>query len=83
MVPLTALVNRGGQQAFVWLVNAETGGLKRTPVTVLRLLGEGAEISGGLSAGQWIVIAGANSLQDGQTVRLMNQPSKTNIGLEM
>lgn len=83
VVPLTALVNRGGQQAFVWLVNAETGGLKRTPVTVLRLLGEGAEISGGLSAGQWIVIAGANSLQDGQTVRLMNQPSKTNIGLEM
>lgn len=83
VVPLTALVNRGGQEAFVWLVDPKTGKLSRAPVSVLRLRKEGAEVKGSLAAGQWIVTAGANSLRDDQTVRLLNRPSQTNIGKEM
>ncbi|MCB2185530.1 MAG: efflux RND transporter periplasmic adaptor subunit [Deltaproteobacteria bacterium] len=83
VVPLSALVNQGGQDTFVWVVDPQTGRLSRAPVTILRLVESGAQIRGQVQSGQWIVTGGANSLADGQTVRLVSQPSATNIGREL
>lgn len=83
LVPLTALYNRGGQDAFVWVVNGKTGTLSRIKVDILGLRDGGAKIRGKLAAGQWIVTAGVNHLREDLIVRLLAKPSKTNIGVEM
>jgi len=83
LVPLSALFNRGGQKAFVWLVEPGAGELRRVAVDILGLRGDRAEIKGQLSVGQWIVTAGVNSLRQGQTVSLLEPASPTNTGGEM
>jgi RND family efflux transporter MFP subunit len=83
VVPLSALVNRGGQNSYVWVVGSKPGKPRLTSVTILSLKQKGAEIKGELSPGQWVVTAGATSIDKNQEVRLFKEPSKTNIGKEM
>ncbi len=65
-LPPTALLQTGDKPQ-VWVVAAD-GTVKRTPVTVVRYDTNAVLISDGLQKGELVVIAGVNSLADGQKV---------------
>ena len=54
----------------VWVVDAATGKVSLRPVAVGRVVQGGLQVTDGLKAGEWVVTAGANSLVDGEIVRL-------------
>ncbi len=67
-VPPTALVQTGDKPA-VWVVAPDTGAVKLTTVTVVRYDTDAVLISDGLKKGDLVVIAGVNSLAEGQIVK--------------
>lgn len=79
-VPLSSLVNKSANETLVWILNRDTGSVEKRTVTVISLLKEGVEVEGALSAGEWLVTAGAHHLTDGQAARLLKKRSETNIG---
>ena len=70
-VPVTAL-RIDGQQTSVWIADAATGTVTSVAVTVGSQTASLANIASGLSEGDVVVTAGANSLTEGQSV-LLNQ----------
>ncbi|MGV8135006.1 MAG: efflux RND transporter periplasmic adaptor subunit [Mangrovibacterium sp.] len=78
-VPLRA-VFRDGEDACVWVFRQDSTVSKRTIVL------DGTDVEGravivkGLSAGEQIVRAGVNVLQEGQRVGVVEKPGKTNVG---
>ncbi len=54
----------------VWVVDAATGKVSLRPVTVGRVVQGGLQVTDGLKAGEWVATAGANSLVEGEVVRL-------------
>jgi RND family efflux transporter MFP subunit len=71
-VPLTA-VFQDHDQPMVWVVDAATGRLTRTPVTVANLRTDTALITAGLKNGDVVVAAGAHRLDESQRVRIMSE----------
>ena len=49
-------------------------------MTLLGLLNNGGQIRGDIREGEWLVTAGAYYLSEGQSVRLLEKASETNIG---
>ncbi len=80
VVPVSALVNKSDKETWVWILNREQGNVEKRVVTLLGLLNNGGQIEGNVSEGEWLVIAGAHHLSEGQTVRLLVKASETNIG---
>jgi RND family efflux transporter MFP subunit len=80
VVPVQALFNHGGKRSLVWVFDSENSVVRQQAVFVRNLAAEGVEITGELTPGQWIVTAGVHHLQDGQKVRLLINPSETNLG---
>jgi RND family efflux transporter MFP subunit len=72
IVPVGALVDAdaGPDRASVWVVDAQANTVSRRPVTIGGMANHGILIQSGLEAGEWVVTAGANSLVEGQQVRL-------------
>jgi len=73
-IPVSALLNQG-KGPGVWLVKAQEAqgqGLQATwrAVQIAGLSGESAAISGGLAAGDRVVVLGAHLLHEGEPVRL-------------
>ena len=83
VVPLSALVNKGGQKSYVWVLDTKTKKPVLTQVSILGLKEQGAEITGELNPGQWVITAGVSQLEKDSQVRLFDEPSTTNIGKEM
>lgn len=79
-VPVQALFNSGGDESSVWVFDLEAETVSRQMVIVEKLTQQGVEISGDLTPGQWIVIAGVHHLQAGQKVKLLQKPAETNVG---
>ncbi len=78
-VPLRALFN-DGQSACVWVMQGDSTVVKR-PVTIDGSLDNSrAVVTDGLTGDELIVRAGVNVLQQGEKVKVVEQPSKTNIG---
>ena len=67
-IPPTALVQTG-DTAQVWIVSAD-GTVHLKPVTVARYDTDAVLISGGIETGDLVVIAGVNSLAEGQIVKV-------------
>lgn len=65
VVPLTAVIDQG-QGPAVWVV--VDGKARRRPVQLGRFREDGAEIAGGLAAGEAVVVAGGLKLVPGQPV---------------
>ena len=65
-IPPTALVQTG-EQPQVWIVDAD-GAVHLKPVTVVRYDTGAVLISEGIEKGDLVVIAGVNSLAEGQVV---------------
>lgn len=71
-LPLTALFQQGDAPA-VWVVDAASGKLTLTPVTVARYSRDAVLVSSGVPDGALIVTAGVHKLDAGQRVRLLGQ----------
>lgn len=75
IVPLAAVFSPGeSEENFVWVVNEQTGTVSRRAVVTGVLKSTGLIIEEGLTAGEWIAIAGVHRLREGQSVRL--QPAQ-------
>jgi RND family efflux transporter MFP subunit len=74
-VPLGAVLDNG-QKTGVWLLDAATSTVKFRPITLVRMTGETAIVSG-LSGSEPIVSLGAHLLQDGARVRTVSQSRGT------
>ena len=73
VLPLSALYSRDGKTR-VWRVDMSKRTVEPVEVTTAGLLDDSVRITGGISAGDRIVTAGANLLQAGQPVRLLDDP---------
>ena len=69
-IPLSALGTNDNQASFVWIIDRPSGVVSRRTVEVGRATARGATVSG-LEPGEWIATAGANTLVEGQTVRIL------------
>jgi len=72
VLPPAALRPRvpGSDEMAVWVVDPATGVVSLRPVSTGRIVRGGVVIREGLTVGEWVVTAGANSLVEGQKVRL-------------
>ena len=70
-VPLAAVFSPGeSNEKFVWVVDEQAGTVSRRAVITGILKSTGLIIEEGLTAGEWIAIAGVHRLREGQSVRL-------------
>lgn len=70
-VPLSALYNTGAGPS-VWKVGADSR-LELTPVKLIRYDSDAALVSGGISAGDQVVVLGVHKLEAGRKVRVMTR----------
>lgn len=77
-VPMTALFEVGGKRG-VWIVGVDST-VHRKEVDVLAMLGEGDVAVAGLADSLDVVRAGVHALQEGEKVRILPEPTATNIG---
>jgi multidrug efflux system membrane fusion protein len=68
LIPLPSLYRKGSSPA-VWIYDPQSRTVALRPVTVAQFREDGIVVASGLSGGEWIVAAGVNKLQPGQTVR--------------
>lgn len=73
VLPLSALYSRDGKTR-VWRVDMSNRTVEPVEVKTAGLLDDSVRITSGISAGDRIVTAGANLLQAGQPVRLLDDP---------
>ena len=73
-VPLSALMMAATQPA-VWVIDPQTSVVHKREIAVTRYNQNAAVVASGLLSGDRIVIAGAQSLYDGQKVRLLEDES--------
>lgn len=70
-VPLAAVFSPDeSEEKFVWVVDEQAGTVSRRAVVTGILKSTGLIIEEGLTAGEWIAIAGVHRLREGQSVRL-------------
>jgi membrane fusion protein, multidrug efflux system len=74
VVPNSALYTRDAT-VRVWVVDSATQTVQAVPVTLGASRDEGVVIAQGLKGGETVVTAGANLLQPGQAVRVVNAPA--------
>ncbi len=75
-VPGSALVPTTDGEPSLWVYDEEEGTVHRRVVSTGTLTTDGVLVTEGVSAGEWIVTAGANFLSEGQRVRLLDQPGR-------
>jgi multidrug efflux pump subunit AcrA (membrane-fusion protein) len=79
-LPLSAVFQKEGK-CYVWIYDSKTGSVKQTAVTVEKMNAEGkAVITSGLNGEEQVVKAGALVLENGEKVKVIAKPSKTNVG---
>jgi multidrug efflux pump subunit AcrA (membrane-fusion protein) len=69
------LFERDGKSG-VWIVDPASTTVAMREVNVVSRDGDAAEVSAGLEPGDRVVIAGVNSLEAGQSVRIPEEASK-------
>lgn len=75
-VPLAAVQRDEAGNASVWRVEPASGELVAQPVQVSRWGQERAELSAGVSPGQWVVAAGGHLLRAGVQVRAVDRQNR-------
>ncbi len=61
-------------ETYVWVIDEEAGRASRRAVTLGQLSNEGIVVTSGLQAGEWIAVAGVNTMREGQPVRIAAEP---------
>lgn len=73
-IPVSATFSAGGSDATaVWVIDEVSKLVSRRDVQTGQLTDHGIEVMDGLKAGEWIVVAGVNSIKEGQQVRILEQ----------
>jgi RND family efflux transporter MFP subunit len=72
-LPARAARTDDTDEAFVWVVDATSMKVQRTPVTLGELSGDLVQITGGLESGQQIATSGVHHLRDGMQVRRLEK----------
>ena len=71
-IPTTALFAEDDvQKSYVWVIEPDTNRLQRREVETGSLSEYGILIASGLEAGEWIVVAGASLLSEGEEVKIL------------
>ena len=71
-IPISAVFTEGKEGAsYVWVIDANTKKVARRQVKTGELTDFGILVNDGLKPGEWIAIAGAHYLREGQQVRLL------------
>lgn len=79
-IPLTALFNSEGKP-FVWKYDSSSSTVRKQEVTTGALAGNGMiTILTGITESDKIVVAGVQSLREGERVSLLQEASETNVG---
>ncbi|WP_068314432.1 efflux RND transporter periplasmic adaptor subunit [Polycladidibacter hongkongensis] len=69
LLPTSAIGMNPDKTSFVWIVNGTTNAISKRAVQLGQVLGPLVTISGGVDAGETIVVAGVAHLQDGQVIQ--------------
>ena len=72
-IPLDATVAGSHKETFVFVFDAESSTVQRTPIEVHALQNNGVVVTGGLKTGDIIATAGVDFLIDGQKVTLLDK----------
>lgn len=83
LVPETAVVNTSQAGTFIWMVDEAEMAARQVTVSLLGVTPSGLRIDGPLKEGMVVIAAGARGLSDGRRVRLLPEPSPTNVGGEL
>lgn len=83
LVPETAVVNTSQAGTFIWMVDETEMAARQVTVSLLGVTPSGLRIDGPLKEGMVVITAGARGLSDGRKVRLLPEPSPTNVGGEL
>ncbi len=79
LLPLCAIVETGGQSQ-VWVIGND-GAVAKRNIEVKGVRANGmAEIESGVAEGEVVVTAGVNSIKEGQRVKPLEMPTKSNVG---
>lgn len=78
LIPFSAIVECDGE-CSVWIVADGKASSRKVEVSEIKSNGI-ALIKSGINEGESIVVAGVNSLKEGQKVSILEQPSASNIG---
>lgn len=79
-IPVTAIFQIDGQ-SHAWVYDNGQQNVSARKINLSEVLSDGtAVISEGLKSGEIIISAGVHSLSDGQKVKPLEEPSKTNVG---
>ena len=73
VVPPSAVVNDKENRSFVWRYDDEAGTVEPLFITIGQLVSGGIEVTGGLTGGEQIVIAGTHFLHTGQKVKTADE----------
>jgi len=77
MVPVSAFAQSGDTtKGYVFVYDPKTSTVKRTPVESKSVRDNSAVLSDGVKSGDIIVVAGVSFLEDGQKVKLLEQPAE-------
>lgn len=80
LIPTTAILQADGK-SFAFIYNTQSHQVHRTEVEVQSLRLDGtAEVKADMHGGDMVVSTGIHYLKDGDTVRLLEKPSRTNVG---
>ena len=80
VVPLSAIKEINGESS-VWVYNPNNQQINGRKVEIVEIKRNGdVTIANGLKAGEIVVSAGVNSLQENQTVKVLDPISSTNKG---
>jgi len=77
LVPLTAIAQRGDTtKGFVYIYDPQTSTVKKTQIESGSVRGNDVVIFGGVKNGDIVAVAGVSFFEDGQKVKLMEQPAE-------
>jgi RND family efflux transporter MFP subunit len=76
LVPFSALTQSGDTtKGFLYIYDSQTSTVKSTPIQSGSVRGDNIVITDGVKEGDIIAVAGVSFLEDGQKVKLMEQPA--------
>ena len=76
-VPLTAIFSPDDiEKTYVWIIDKESNQVTRREVTTGSLKDSGIIVTQGITAGEWIAIAGVHYLREGMDVKILDESAE-------
>ena len=79
VIPPSAVLHRANDVAFIYVYDSRERRVRQRAVSTGRIQGDAVEIVSGLVAGELVVVAGQQRIQDGSAVRLASDASAAGV----